>query len=90
MINNRFPKHLHQPVRIANKIELEDLAVGFVVYVLGYLTVWQVWVLGLFAIIKYMKIKKNKPRGFLNHWVLRLGLKKIRGYPPLIQKRFIE
>ncbi|TRZ50566.1 hypothetical protein D4S03_06580 [bacterium] len=90
MINNRFPRYLHLPVKVANKVEIEDIAIGVSIYAVGYMTSWVVWVLGLFVIIKYMKAKKNNPRGFLHHWMMKIGIKKVPGYPPLIESRFIE
>ena len=61
MINNRFPRYLHLPVKVANKVEIEDIAIGVSIYAVGYMTSWVVWVLGLFVIIKYMKAKKIIP-----------------------------
>jgi hypothetical protein len=45
---------------------------------------------GIFAILKYMKVKKNNPRGFLSHWMMKLGIKVVQYYPPLLETRFIE
>jgi len=86
----KIPQYLHLPVKVANKVEVEDIAIGVFIYMIGYLTIWVVWVIGLIGLLKYMKAKKNNPRGFLTHWLMRFGLKEISAYPPLMENRFIE
>jgi hypothetical protein len=89
-MNKRFPQYLHLPVRIANKIEIEDIIIGVFIWFIGFVSTWAIWVIGFIAIIKYMKVKKNNPRGFLNHWLMKLGIKEVQYYPPLLENRYVE
>ncbi|MEN6317928.1 MAG: hypothetical protein ABFD82_04130 [Syntrophaceae bacterium] len=89
-MNHKFPKYLHLPVKIANKVEIEDLIIGVSIFLIGFISIWVVWIVGVFAILKYIKAKKNNPRGFLCHWMMKLGIKVVQYYPPLLETRFIE
>jgi len=82
LLRARVPRYLHLPLQIL-WFDLEDIAVIVGCYAL-WLVVDQWWmlfgvVLGPWAFKSY---KAERPRGIVQHTLVRLGVQRLHRYPP--------
>lgn len=86
----RLPQYTHLPAQFL-WFDTEELAVIILFYlmalVFGGYFFWANVVVGPFL---YMRIKRNKPRGFLRHMIYAAGFASMKGYPLHFSNRFSE
>ena len=86
----RVPQYLHLPVQVLfwDSHELALLIMAFTFsLILESLIFWAIFFGIAFVVIR---IKRNRPRGWLLHIPYRLGLMRVKGYPLPTAKRFSE
>lgn len=86
----RVPKYLHLPTQI---LWFDPEEIGLI---LGLYAIWLVvdsWIVGaagLVGIVVFKSVKAERPRGFVQHELLYLGVHKLEGYPPIQIEEFWE
>lgn len=87
----RVPQYLHLPPQLLC-FDLEDFAV-----LIGAFMVWLLSDAPLYMLLVVVSVptylmhwKAQKPRGYLNHLVWKLGFAKLTGYPSSVSTRFDE
>ncbi len=86
----RVPKYLHRPTQIL-WFDLEEIGLILALYAC-WLVVdsWIVGATGAVGVVVFKSIKAEKPRGFVQHELLALGVHKLEGYPPVQIEEFWE
>jgi type IV conjugative transfer system protein TraL len=85
-----FPQYMSAPTQVLwwEVDQLVIAALSFTAALLqgGVLT----WILFVVIQISYARIKRNRPRGFLQHITYMFGLSKLNDYPEYFQQEFNE
>ena len=85
-----FPQYMSSPTQVLwwEVDQLAIAALSFTAALLqgGILT----WILFVVVQILYARIKRNRPRGFLQHLIYMFGLSKLNEYPEYFQQEFNE
>jgi type IV conjugative transfer system protein TraL len=83
------PQYLHQPIRIL-WFDLDEVVLINFLFMLAIIFGNVFWL--LLVIIPYIvsRMKKNKPRGFLKHYLYKIGAIDFTNVPPYFEKKFVE
>lgn len=85
-----FPQYMSAPTQVLwwEVDQLVIAALSFTAALLqgGMLT----WVIFVISQILYARVKKNRPRGFLQHVTYMFGLSRLNNYPEYFQQEFHE
>lgn len=86
----RVPRYLHLPLQIL-WFDMEDIGVILACYA-GWLVVDSWWMLTFVVLGPWLfkTIKADKPRGFVQHTLVRYGFQKLHAYPPASVEHFWE
>jgi len=84
-----IPQYLHQPIKIL-WFDLDEIVLVNVLLMLAMIFGNIFWL--LLIVLPYMvsKMKKNKARGFLRHYLYKIGVIDLKMVPPYFEKRFLE
>ena len=85
----RFPQYLSLLPQIAFW-EVDEVTVFNIVFWTGYFTYKTVCLAAFVVTYYYIQIKKNQPRGFLQHMQYRFGKADLDGYPNYFEDHFVE
>jgi type IV conjugative transfer system protein TraL len=84
-----IPQYLHQPIKIL-WFDLDEIALFNILLILAMIFGNIFWL--LLFILPYIvsRAKKNKARGFLRHYLYKLGVIDFKMVPPYFERRFTE
>ena len=85
----RFPQYLSLLPQIAFW-EVDEVTVFVIAFCAGYFTYKLICIAAFVITYYYIKIKKNQPRGFLQHMQYRFGKADLDGYPSFFEDHFVE
>lgn len=85
----RIPQYLHKPHQILF-MDADEFALVITLFFFALIFGYIFWVLLLVLPYFYFKGKKKYPRGFLKHFLYRLGIIQFKGAPSYFEKRFNE
>ena len=85
-----IPKYLNKPMTFIG-LELDEVlfvyAAAFYSYVTQSIICFSIMIVGVFW---YMKAKRKYPQGFFRQSLYFASLLELDGYPPFLEKEFIE
>jgi type IV conjugative transfer system protein TraL len=84
-----IPQYLHQPIKIL-WLDLDEVVLINFLFILAMVFGNIFWL--LLVVLPYIvsKMKKNKPRGFLRHYLYKIGAVDFKNVPPYFEKKFAE
>lgn len=85
----RVPQELHLPLQILWFYQ-DEMMVIIASYVLGMVVGGWFWLSVILGPTLYIRIKRNKPRGFLAHTLFNVGLIQLEGYPSNYYREYHE
>ena len=85
----RVPQQLHLPLQILWFYQ-DEVMVIIASYVIAMIAGGWFWLTLIVAPFAYIKLKRNKPRGFLVHTLYKQGLIRFDGYPTIFYREYRE
>jgi type IV conjugative transfer system protein TraL len=84
-----IPQYLHQPIKIL-WLDLDEVVLINFLFMLAMIFGNIFWL--LLVVLPYIvsKMKKNKPRGFLRHYLYKIGVVNFKNAPPYFERKFAE
>jgi type IV conjugative transfer system protein TraL len=83
------PQYLHQPIKIL-WFDLDEIVLVNILLMLAMIFGNIFWLLLIVLPYVVSKSKKNKPKGFLRHYLYKIGVVDLKMVPPYFEKRFSE
>jgi type IV conjugative transfer system protein TraL len=84
-----IPQYLHRPLKIL-WFDLDEIVLINILLMLALIFGNIFWVLLFLLPYIVSKMKKNKPRGFLKHYLYKIGAIDFKNAPPFFEKKFEE
>jgi type IV conjugative transfer system protein TraL len=84
-----IPQYLHQPIKIL-WLDLDEVVLINILFMLAIIFGNIFWLLLIVLPYIMSKMKKNKPRGFLRHYLYKIGVIDFKNVPPHFEKHFVE
>lgn len=84
-----MPQYIHLPLQFL-WFDSEELMLIIVIYLSMMIFGIYAGVVGIACLLYYMRLKRNKPRGYLGHLMYSIGLYKIKGCSNPFANRFYE
>lgn len=84
-----MPQYLHLPLQFL-WFDSEEIMLIVVIYLAVMIFGMYFGAIGIAGLLYYMRIKRNKPRGYLGHLMYSIGLFKLDGCSNPFAKRFHE
>ena len=82
-------QYLHKPYQVLF-LEEDELVLFTVLFFLAFVFGGIFWILIIPCVFGYASIKKRLPRGHLRHYLYKLGVVNLKGYPSYFEDRFNE
>ena len=76
----QYYNELHKSNKVLGA-DATDVAVGLLTFMIAMITTMYSFVITLPLFYLYLQVKKTQPRGFLIHFLYKMQIKKIKGYP---------
>jgi type IV conjugative transfer system protein TraL len=90
MVHKKWiPQYLHQPIKIL-WFDLDEVVLINVLFMLAVIFGNVFWLLLFIIPFVVSKMKKNRPRGFLKHYLYKIGAIDFKNVPPYFEKKFVE
>jgi type IV conjugative transfer system protein TraL len=84
-----IPQYLHQPIKIL-WLDLDEVVLINILFMFALIFGNVFWLLLIVVPYVVSKMKKNKPRGFLRHYLYKIGVIDFKKAPPYFEKKFTE
>jgi type IV conjugative transfer system protein TraL len=84
-----LPQYLHQPVKIL-WLDLDEMVLINILFMLAIIFGNIFWLFLIVLPYVVSKTKKNKPRGFLKHYLYKVGVVDLKKAPPYFERKFVE
>ena len=85
----KIPNKLHEPVQILWFYQDEVIVIALC-YMTAIIAGGLAWFLLLFGPYLYIRIRRNNPRGYLEHQLISWGILKLKHYPSPFIREFWE
>lgn len=89
MQKREIPQYLHQPIKVL-WFDIDELVLINILFMLAMIFGYFFWLLLVVLPVMVSKMKKNKPRGFLKHYLYKMGVINFKNIPPYFEKKFVE
>jgi type IV conjugative transfer system protein TraL len=84
-----IPQYLHQPIKIL-WLDLDEVVLINILFMFAIIFGNVFWLLLIIVPYIVSRMKKNKPRGFLRHYLYKIGVIDFKNAPPYFEKKFTE
>lgn len=85
----RVPQYLHKPHQVLF-MDSDEFVVFTIFFFLALVFGYVFWLMLFVGPYLYYRSKKKNPRGFLRHYLYKLGVMNIKGAPTYFERRFVE